>query len=71
MGGVRTEPSPAPLRQIQGLSAGELATFRQWCAACDAEAWDRDVEADVTAGKLEGVVAQTLRDQAAGRSTPL
>lgn len=35
-------------RQIRGLSADELATFRHWFAVFDAEAWDRDFEADVT-----------------------
>jgi hypothetical protein len=58
-------------RQIKGLSADELATFRQWFAVFDAEAWDRDFEADVTAGMLEGLAAQALRDHAAGRPTPL
>jgi hypothetical protein len=58
-------------RQIKGLSADELATLRQWFAAFDAEAWDRDFEADVTAGKLEWLAAQALRDHAAERSTPL
>ena len=58
-------------RQIQGLSAEELATFRRWFAAFDAEAWDQEFAADVAAGTLEGLAAQALRDHAAGRSTPL
>jgi len=58
-------------RQIQGLSAEELATFRRWFAAFDAEAWDQEFATDVAAGKLEGLAAQALRDHAAGRSTPL
>ena len=57
--------------QIEALSAEELAALRQWFAAFDAEAWDREFEADVAAGKLEGVAAQARRDHAAGRSTPL
>ncbi|MEI8189840.1 MAG: hypothetical protein WCI75_09000 [candidate division NC10 bacterium] len=57
--------------QIEALSAEELAALRQWFAAFDAEAWDQEFEADVTAGKLEGVAAQALRDRAAGCSTPL
>lgn len=58
-------------RQIKGLSADELATFRQWFAVFDAEVWDQEFEADVAAGKLEGLAAQALRDHATGRSTPL
>jgi hypothetical protein len=57
--------------QIEALSAEELAALRQWFAAFDAEAWDREFEADVAAGKLDGVAAQALRNHAAGRFTPL
>jgi hypothetical protein len=57
--------------QIEALSAEELAAFRRWFAAFDAEAWDQEFEADVAAGKLEGLAAQALRDHEAGRSTPL
>ncbi len=57
--------------QIKELSAEELAVFRQWFAAFDAEFWDQEFEADVTAGKLDRAAAQALRDHAAGRSTPL
>ena len=57
--------------QIEALSAEELAAFRRWFAAFDAEAWDQEFAADVAAGKLEGLAAQALRDHAAGRSTPL
>ncbi len=57
--------------QIKGLSTEELAAFRQWFAAFDAEVWDRQLDADVAAGKLDGVAARALQDHAAGRSTPL
>lgn len=58
-------------RQVQGLSAEELAHFRQWFAAYDADRWDREFAADVAAGKLAQAAADALRDHAAGRSTPL
>jgi len=57
--------------QIKGLSAEELAAFRQWFASFDAEVWDRQFDADVAAGKLDGLAARALQDHAAGRSTPL
>jgi hypothetical protein len=56
--------------QIEALSAEELAAFREWFARFDAQAWDRQFEADVRAGKLDQMAAQALRDHAAGRSTP-
>ena len=56
--------------QVKALSAEELAAFRQWFAVFDADAWDRQFEADVTAGKLNTAAARALRDHAAGRSMP-
>ncbi len=58
-------------REVQGLSAQELAKFREWFAVFDAEAWDRQIEADVKAGKLDALADRALRDHAAGKSTKL
>ena len=58
-------------RQVQDLSAEELTAFRKWFAAFDAEAWDRQFEADVAAGRLDEMAARALRDHAAGRSSKL
>ncbi len=58
-------------REIQALSPQELAAFRQWFAAFDAEAWDSQFEADVLAGKLDALAERALRDHAAGESTKL
>ena len=41
--------------QIRELSTEELAAFRRWFADFDAEAWDRQFEADVKAGKLDAL----------------
>ncbi len=57
--------------QIQELSPDELATLREWFAEYDAEAWDRQFEADVEAGKLDALAERALRDHLAGRSTRL
>lgn len=57
--------------QIKELSSDELAAFRQWFADFDAEAWDRQFEADVKAGKLDGLAARALQDHADGRSKQL
>lgn len=58
-------------REVEELSSEELAKFRQWFAAFDAEAWDRLFEADVKAGKLDALADRALRDHAAGNSTKL
>ena len=58
-------------RQVKGLSADELASFRQWFAEFDAEAWDRQFEADVQAGKLDAMADKALRGHTSGQSTKL
>ena len=39
-------------QQIEKVSPAELAAFRRWYAVFDAEAWDRQFETNVKAGKL-------------------
>ena len=58
-------------QQIEKLSPSELAAFRAWYAAFDAEAWDRQFEADVKAGKLDALADKALRAHASGQSTKL
>jgi len=57
--------------QVKELSPEELAAFREWFVKFDAELWDRQFEADVTAGKLDAMAERALRDHAAGRSAKL
>ena len=54
--------------QVRALSAEELARFREWFAHFDAEVWDRQLEADVKAGKLDRLAERALRAHAAGPS---
>lgn len=56
-------------QQIEELSPTELAAFRSWYAAFDAEAWDRQFEADVTAGRLDGMADKALHAHNSGQST--
>ena len=58
-------------QQIEKLSADELAAFRRWYAAFDAEAWDRQFESDVKAGRLDALADQALRAHTSGQSKPL
>ena len=58
-------------KQIEQLSAAELAEFRRWYTEFDAQAWDRQFEADVDAGKLDALAEKALREHAAGKSTEL
>ena len=56
-------------RQVKDLSSEELAAFRKWFLAYDWEVWDRQLEQDVAAGKLDALAEKALRDHAAGKST--
>ncbi len=58
-------------KQIEGLSAEELARFRQWFAEFDAQAWDRQFESDAKADKLNALAEKALLAHAAGQSTKL
>jgi len=57
--------------QVKELSDQELTAFREWFAEFDAEAWDREFEANVSSGKLDGLAERALREHDAGRSTDL
>ena len=56
---------------VSKLSRDELQSFRQWFLGFDAEAWDKQFEADVQAGKLDALADEALRDLRAGRTTEL
>lgn len=58
-------------QQIENLSPDELAAFRQWYATFDAEAWGRQFEVDVKAGKLDALADKALCAHAAGQLKPL
>jgi len=56
-------------KEIEKLSSEELANFRTWYEAFDADAWDCQFEADVKAGKLDGLAEKALRDHSSGQTT--
>ena len=56
---------------VARLSCQELAAFRSWFVAFDAEAWDRQFETDVAAGRLDALGDEALRDLDKGRCTDL
>jgi hypothetical protein len=56
---------------IQKLPDADLAAFRAWFAQFDADAWDRQFEQDVAAGRLDELAEEALRDLREGRCTDL
>ena len=55
-------------RRIEGLSPEDLAKFRAWFLEYDARAWDRQIEGDSKAGRLDSMTAEALAEQKAPRS---
>jgi hypothetical protein len=58
-------------QKVKALSPDELAQFRDWFLEFDWVAWDRQLERDVRAGKLDALAEKALRDHAAGKTKPL
>jgi hypothetical protein len=54
---------------VRRLSPEDLAAFRDWFVQLDAEAWDRQIEEDVTAGRLDSLAEEALEDLKQGRCT--
>jgi hypothetical protein len=58
-------------QKVQALSPEELAQFREWFLEFDWGAWDRQLERDVRAGKLDALAEKALRDHVEGKTKPL
>ncbi|MEP7009390.1 MAG: hypothetical protein ABJC13_03630 [Acidobacteriota bacterium] len=58
-------------REVEELTAEELAVFRNWFAAFDAVAWDVQFEGDVGAGRLDHLAEKALSDLRSGETTEL
>jgi hypothetical protein len=54
---------------IRKLPAADLAALRAWFAEFDADAWDRQFERDVAAGRLDRLAEEALHDLHEGRCT--
>lgn len=56
---------------IKGLPREEFSKLWQWWNEYREAAWDRQIVADLEAGKLDKLLAEADRDFEAGRCTPL
>lgn len=57
--------------RIKNLSPDELSKLRAWFSEFDAQTWDRQLEADSGAGKLDRLIEESLAEHTAGKSRPL
>ncbi len=58
-------------KEVSTLSREELVKFRAWFTAYEAERWDRQIEEDVGAGKLDRLAARALEAHGRGESREL
>ena len=56
---------------VSHLSPEELTRFSEWFEEFLAEQWDRQIEADSSAGRLDAAGQRADDDFEAGRCTPL
>ncbi len=56
---------------VAELSKEELAGFSRWFEEYVADQWDRQIEADILAGRFDAVGKRAKADYDAGRCTPL
>jgi hypothetical protein len=54
---------------VRRLSTEERAAFRAWFAEFDAEEWDQQLEADVSAGRLDWLINEARQDLREGHCT--
>lgn len=47
---------------VSGLSEQEMSEFRAWFLDFDGEAWDRQIENDVAAGRLDALADEATAE---------
>jgi len=52
--------------EVASLPKVELAKFRSWFENFDAKAWDKQIEEDITSGKLDDIASKAIADFKAG-----
>lgn len=58
-------------RAIEQLPPEDLARFAEWFEEFMARAWDKQIEEDVQAGRLDALIREAEQEYEAGRTRPL
>lgn len=56
---------------VEQLPKSDLAKFRDWFLEFDAHAWDKQIEDDANAGKLDSLAAEALAEYYSGKATEI
>ena len=54
--------------EVQKLNQDELATFRDWFRRYDSDEWDKEIERDVSAGRLDKLAEEAIAAHKGGRT---
>jgi KaiC/GvpD/RAD55 family RecA-like ATPase len=54
--------------EVQRLNRDELAAFRDWFRKYDSDEWDKEIEEDVSAGRLDKLANEAIVEHRAGRT---
>ena len=55
-------------QKVLQLSSEDMARFRTWFIELDHHLWDKQIEADVAAGKLDRLIAEARAEYKAGKA---
>lgn len=58
-------------QEVAKLTREELAAFRDWFLEYDWQEWDRQLEEDVSAGRLDALAAEALAEYERGETKEL
>jgi hypothetical protein len=58
-------------RAVSELPPDDLRRFREWFAEFDHALWDRQLDSDSAAGRLDALVDGALAEHKSGQSRPL
>jgi len=58
-------------QEVQKLSRTELAAFREWFRTYDSNEWDRQIEEDIRAGRLDKLAEEALAAHKAEKTKEL
>lgn len=58
-------------KAVSELPPDDLRRFRVWFAEFDSALWDRQLQVDSDAGRLDALVEEALAEHKSGQSRPL
>ena len=54
--------------EVQQLNPDELTAFRDWFRKYDSDEWDKEIEGDILAGRLDRLAEEVIAAHKAGRT---